>query len=135
MGGTGLHQRTLNTHGLEIGYWIRSSLAGQGLATAVTRALIVYGFEYLGLTRIQCAHDSNNLGSARVNDKCGFEIEGKFKNYETLPTEDMIRNGWLGSKEIVVRGLCPEDVPNLPWYQEVKRRLVVYDWLGQANPD
>lgn len=133
MGGTGLHQRTLNTRGFEIGYWIRSSLAGQGLATLVTRALIVYGFEYLGLTRIQCAHNANNLRSARVNDKCGFKIEGKFKNYETVPTEEMIRNGWRGSHETVVRGLCPEDVPPLGWYQEVKGRLTVFDWLGQAS--
>jgi RimJ/RimL family protein N-acetyltransferase len=34
LGCIGLHRRTLNTQGLEIGYWIRSSIAGKGLASA-----------------------------------------------------------------------------------------------------
>lgn len=132
IGCAGLHRRTLNTRGLEIGYWIRSSMAGKGLATAVTKSLIVYGFEYLGLNRIQCAHNSNNVGSARVNDKCNFRIEGKLRNFESLPTEEMIQNGWLGSNEIVIRGICPEDVPNLDWYKDANARITVFDWLGQS---
>ena len=84
LGGTGFHRRTLNSLGLEVGYWMRSSMAGQGLATAVTRSLIVYGFEYLGLKRVQCGYNSSNEASSRVNDKCGFKIEGIFRNFESL---------------------------------------------------
>ncbi len=84
LGSTGLHRRTLNTHGLEIGYLMRSSMAGEGRATAVTRSLIVYGFEYLGLKRVQCGYNSSNEASSRVNDKCGFKIEGIFRNFESL---------------------------------------------------
>ncbi len=132
LGCIGLHRRTLNTQGLEIGYWIRSSIAGKGLATAATRSLIVYGFELLGLNRIQCCHNSYNVGSARVNDKCNFKIEGTLKNFESLPTEEMIKNGWLGSNEIIIRGLCPDDVPSLDWYKNARSRISVFDWLGQA---
>jgi RimJ/RimL family protein N-acetyltransferase len=132
LGCSGLHRRTLNSRGLEIGYWIRSSIAGKGLTTAVTRSLIVYGFEYLGLNRIQCCHNAKNIGSARVNDKCNLKIEGTLKNFESQATDEMIQNGWLGSNEIVIRGLCPEDVPNLHWYDEVRSRITVFDWLGQS---
>ncbi len=131
LGGTGFHRRTLNSLGLEVGYWMRSSMAGQGLATAVTRSLIVYGFEYLGLKRVQCGYNSNNVASSRVNDKCGFKIEGTFRNFESMPTEEMVLNGWQGDSKTVLRGLCPEDIPNLGWYRGLQSRLAVYDWLGQ----
>ena len=133
LGGCGFHPRTLNLFGLEIGYWIRTSAANKGLATRVTQCLIVYGFEYLKLSRIQCGHNSNNVASARVNEKCGLKIEGRFKNFETMPTELMKKNGWAGSAENIVRGLYPEDVPQLDWYGKVQKSMIVYDWLGRPN--
>jgi RimJ/RimL family protein N-acetyltransferase len=130
LGGTGLHDRTLNTKGREIGYWCRTSEAGKGVVTASTQALIVYGFEHLGLTRIQCGHDTANVGSAKVNDRCGFKIDGTFKNFLSAPSSKMVEDGYKGTGDCVMRGLTPEDVPGLAWYADVKRRLQVYDWLG-----
>jgi RimJ/RimL family protein N-acetyltransferase len=132
LGCIGLHHRTLNSRGLEIRYWIRSSACGQGLATTVTRSLIVYGFHYLGLSRVQCGYNSNNLASARINDKCNFKIEGTLKNFEMPATEAMRQNGWIGSEEFVMRGLCPEDIHTLDWYAETLKSLTVMDWLGNA---
>lgn len=133
LGSTGFHRRTLNARGLEIGYWIRSSVAGKGIATASTRSLIVYGFKYLGLNRIQCGYNSNNIGSARVNEKCGFKVEGRFKNFETPPSPEMIQNGWEGSNENIVLGLYPDDIANLDWYNQAQSRLTVLDWLGRIQ--
>lgn len=134
-GGTGLHcQRTLNPLGLEIGYWIHSANAGKGLATLATRCLIAYGFAYLRLARIQCAHDAKNTASARVGEKCGFRVEGRLRRFDREPTEEMRSNGWQGTGEIVLRGLCPEDIPDLPWYEEALNSLTVLDWLGHEVP-
>ena len=132
LGGTGLHARSLNSRGLEVGYWIRTAFAGQGIATAVTQALIVYGFDYLRLTRLQCGHDTNNHASARVNDKCGFKIEGTLRKFETASTQEMKANGALASGDIVLRALCQEDLADLRWYEGATKRLTATDWLGAA---
>lgn len=132
VGSAGLHERMLNPLGREIGYWIHSKYAGKGLATLATQCLIAYGFSYLGLTRIQCGHDVKNLASARVNDKCGFRIEGSLRNFDRVPTPDLIKNGWEASGEIVLRALLPQETRQLPWYSEIQDKLEVVDWLGQV---
>lgn len=134
VGSTGLHDRTLNPKGREVGYWIHSGHAGRGIATLATRCLIVYGFSYLGLTRIQCGHDVNNHASAKVNEKCGFRIEGSLRNFDRVPTSELVRDGWEASGEIVMRGLVPADVASLAWYRDVLAHLEVADWLGQTLP-
>jgi RimJ/RimL family protein N-acetyltransferase len=131
VGSIGLHPRLLNGSGLEIGYWSRSAHAGRGIMTTAVRCMVVYGFSYLGLTRIQCGHNAANLASARINDKCGFLVEGQLRNFEDLPTEAMRAAGYQGTTVTVLRGLVPEDVPGLPWYEDVRRELKVFDWQGE----
>ena len=55
------------------GYW------GQGLATEVAQALIQYGFERLGLSRLICLIERENEASIKVATKIGmtFEKEGE----------------------------------------------------------
>ena len=48
-------------------------------------------------------------------------------------TAEMILNGWQGAPETVLRGLCPDEIPNLGWYEDFQSRLTVYDWLGQKT--
>ena len=131
IGASGLHARTLHSKGLEIGYWIRSSLAGNGLATVITKALIVYGFDYLKLNRIQCCYNTLNTRSARVAEKCGFKVEGILKNFEPLPTQEMILSGWQSSSEMIISALYPESIDHLDWYEDFQKRITVYDWLSQ----
>jgi RimJ/RimL family protein N-acetyltransferase len=72
VGGTGLHAR-LGSTGLEIGYWVREDAIGRGIATQVARALTDAAFDIEGIerVRIQCAVD--NVRSARVPEKLGYE--------------------------------------------------------------
>ena len=64
-GGTGLHKR----HGedaFEIGYWIRESRAGQGLATEASAALTRVAFEISGVDRVEIRVDPPNERSRKV---------------------------------------------------------------------
>jgi RimJ/RimL family protein N-acetyltransferase len=136
LGGCGLHPRSLNQQCLEIGYWVRSSVAGQGLCTEVTKALTVYCFSYMGLSRVQCGFDVKNLASQRVNQKCGFKTEGFLREFCPLPNALKANAvGWDGSGDITITSLLRQDLPNLSWYNDTLGRLKVYDWGdNEATP-
>lgn len=60
----------------ELGYWIRSDIAGRGVATEAGRAAISFGFEVLDLNRIELGAAVDNIASQRVAEKLGFVFEG-----------------------------------------------------------
>lgn len=55
-----------------IGYALGSNYRGQGFATEAARALIAYGFETLGLQRIEAETDSWNQDSWNVMERLGM---------------------------------------------------------------
>ena len=59
LGGTGLHKR-VGQDALEIGYWIRESDIGRGLATETTAALTRVAFEICGVDRVEIRIDPEN---------------------------------------------------------------------------
>lgn len=73
VGGIGLYAR-VGPDALEVGYWIRRSEAGRGLATEATRALTHAGFGVTGVSRLEIHTDSRNLPSRRVPEKLGYEL-------------------------------------------------------------
>ena len=56
----------------EIGFWLGYPYWGKGYMTEACQRLIVFGLEEEGLECIWCAHNLDNLGSARVQQKSGF---------------------------------------------------------------
>ncbi len=68
-------------HRAEIGYWLGEPYWGRGITTAVVRAVCRHGFEELGLAKITAHVFSFNDASARVLEKCGFELEGYLKKH------------------------------------------------------
>lgn len=64
---------------VEVAYLIERAYWGQGLGTEAARAIRDYGFEQLGLSRLVCLVDSENLASIKVAKKIGmrFEEEGR----------------------------------------------------------
>jgi RimJ/RimL family protein N-acetyltransferase len=121
-----LHRRTLNPRGLELGYWVRSGAAGRGLATHASRMLVAYAFSRLGCDRVQCAHNVKNDASRRVIEKVGFRLEGELRNFEGAPTAAMLEAGYTDVNLTRMYGLTPDDLPDLDWYPDVARRLVIY---------
>ena len=49
--------------------------------TEAVKALINFGFEKIGLHRIQISAKEMNAPSKRVIEKCGFVYEGTFRDY------------------------------------------------------
>ncbi len=75
LGGTGLHRFDWDRRIMEIGYWYRKSVHGQGFATEGTKALIRYAFEVCQTNKILIEHADGNDASRRVIEKAGFEFE------------------------------------------------------------
>ena len=76
MGRGGLHTIDWSIPKFEIGYWVRSSCAQQGIATEATLALVELARDKLGARRIEITSDTRNIRSRRVAEKSGFTLEG-----------------------------------------------------------
>ena len=62
---------------VEVGYHLRRDRWGRGYATEVTKALIAYGFERVGLDRIVAVAYPENVASHRVLLKAGLTHLGR----------------------------------------------------------
>ena len=60
----------------ELGYWIGVPFWNRGYATEAAGAVITYGFDALGLNRIEARHFTFNPASGRVLAKVGMTREG-----------------------------------------------------------
>ncbi len=60
----------------ELGYWISTSHTGRGLMTEAASAVVDWGFEVMGLHRIELRASPDNIDSVRVAEKIGFKHEG-----------------------------------------------------------
>lgn len=80
LGGCGLNQINWQHGFANLYYWVHSRKAGRGVASAATRLLARYGFETLGLQRIEIVIAVGNLASLRVAEKVGAEREGLLRN-------------------------------------------------------
>jgi len=120
VGCLGLHPRCLFNHGLEIGYWVRTDAAGQGLCTLAAQMSILAGFRVMGLKRIQVGCDVNNAGSRRVIEKVGFQYEGRLRNNGVVDVPaQFVADGLRCDGDTLSYGLIPEDLEELDWVDAV----------------
>ncbi len=84
LGITSLHRIDWARRCAGVGYWIRSSALGKGLATEATRATIEYAFRDLGLHRLEVHIAPENRASLRVVEKLGFQREGLARDSEHI---------------------------------------------------
>src|SRR6266567_3487234 len=75
LGRVGLDQISA-TGTANVGYWVRTGRTGQGIATAAVRRVARFGFEDLGLRRLELLVAADNLASRRVAEKVGATFEG-----------------------------------------------------------
>lgn len=75
-GSCGMHRR-IGPDGVELGYWIALPHVRQGLAIAAARALTNAALALPTIDRVEIHHDTNNLASAGIPAKLGFELVGE----------------------------------------------------------
>jgi RimJ/RimL family protein N-acetyltransferase len=80
VGGIGLHRIDWTVPRFEIGYWIRTSLQGQGYATEAVRGLTDFTFRVLGAQRIEIRCDARNTRSAAVAERAGYTLEARLRH-------------------------------------------------------
>jgi RimJ/RimL family protein N-acetyltransferase len=68
----------------QIGYWVVRAARGRGVATRALRLISRWGFEELGLPRLQLLTEPENTPSQRVAEKAGFQREGLLRAYAVL---------------------------------------------------
>ena len=83
--GSGLHRIDWNVPRFEIGYWVRTSFAGQGYVSEIVRAMTRLAFETLSAERVEIRCDDRNARSWRVAERCGFTLEGVLRRDSRAP--------------------------------------------------
>ena len=81
---------------------MRTSAAGRGVATAAAQLLIPFGFDTLGLQRIEIVAAVDNLGSQRVAQKLGAVREGVLRH-------SLFLNG--SPRDAILYSILPSDLP------------------------
>ena len=76
IGASGLTRIDWSVPKFEIGYWCRSSLAGNGLISEAVAGITEFAFEELAAQRVEIRVDDQNQRSWRIPERLGFNLEG-----------------------------------------------------------
>ena len=83
--GSGLHHIVWSVPRFEIGYWVRTSMSGQGYVTEIVGAMARLAFDTLTAERVEIRCDEGNERSWRVAERCGFTLEGTLRRNSRAP--------------------------------------------------
>lgn len=86
VGKGGFHTINWDVPKLEIGYWVRTSMAGKGYCQEAVNALVEFARTRLGAARLEICSDPRNKPSRRVAERCGFTLEGILRKNMRDPT-------------------------------------------------
>lgn len=95
-----VNQVSFNDVGV-IGYVIHKDYWGKGIVTEALETLILVLFNYCGFYRLEINHCEDNVGSAKVIEKAGFILEGRFRKRKKE------RDGHRA--DYIYYGLCKDD--------------------------
>jgi RimJ/RimL family protein N-acetyltransferase len=111
LGGSGLHRINWDLRIFEIGYFIRTSVEGQGYVAETVQVLTRCAFHRLQANRVEIYVDPRNVRSARVPERLGFVLEGTLRRVRAgvdgrpadrqmfaLIREDYDRLSWRGDR-------------------------------------
>lgn len=80
LGGAGLNEIRRDHRFCNLGYWVRQSRQGQGIAARCVRALAAHAFASEGLQRVEIVVAVGNIASEKVALKSGALREGIARN-------------------------------------------------------
>lgn len=81
IGTCGYHQWQTAHHRAEIGYDLEKASWRQGIMTEALRTMLSYGFERMGLNRVEALVYIENDASIRLLERLGFQKEGLLRQY------------------------------------------------------
>lgn len=84
----------------EVGYWVARTAWGRGLATEAVRVVLDYGFDVLGLHRVEARRWVGNEASGRVLAKVGLRDEGILRGA-------LVRDGI--ARDVIISGRLRDD--------------------------
>ena len=88
IGWTGLKLESKETNGfknyIDLGYRMKPKFWGKGYATESAMAAVRYGFDILGVDKINGAAHADNIASNKVLQKAGLKFINRFE-YEAEP--------------------------------------------------
>jgi RimJ/RimL family protein N-acetyltransferase len=65
----------------EVGYWLARDARGTGHVSRAVGLICTWGFQSLGLERIDLLAGTENFASQRVAERCGFRREAILRSY------------------------------------------------------
>lgn len=80
LGGSGLSHINHQYRLANLGYWVRTSATGRGVATRAARLVAEFGINRVNLLRAEIVVAVENKPSLRVAEKCGAKREGLLRN-------------------------------------------------------
>jgi ribosomal-protein-serine acetyltransferase len=80
LGGCGINQINQMNRFANLGYWIRTSAMGRGIAPAIVRRVTEYAFKETDLIRLEIVCAARNRRSQRVAEKAGAVREAVLRN-------------------------------------------------------
>jgi len=101
LGGVGLIFNNRVHKMANLGYWVRTSAAGRGVATRAARLVVRFGFAQIGLHRIEILAAVRNVASQSVAVIVGVLREGLLRKRLLIRGE---------SQDAMLFSLLPEDV-------------------------
>lgn len=76
---------------IELGYWLRADLTGQGLVTEASRALVALAATLPHLTHMEIRCDARNAPSAAIPKRLGFTLATTLIEPPTPPDEEPVQ--------------------------------------------
>lgn len=105
VGACGINQIRSSDRCANLGYWIRTSACGQGLAGAAALRVCEWAFANTNLDRLEILVAVGNTASQRVAQKVNAHYEGRLRSRLVLP--DGPTDAYLYS---IVRGDLPQSM-------------------------
>jgi ribosomal-protein-serine acetyltransferase len=79
IGSMGFHEIDNINNKAAIGYWLDKDFQGKGIMTKCVQTIIQYGFEELGLNRIEILCEVTNIKSKAIPERLNFTFEGTLR--------------------------------------------------------
>jgi ribosomal-protein-alanine N-acetyltransferase len=102
VGTLGLYSYSERDRRAELGYDLLEEHWGRGIMTEAVGAVLRYGFEVLGLNRVEATMDPLNTRSVRLVERLGFKSEGHMREkylYKGRSRDELIysllRSEWV----------------------------------------